>query len=52
MNNRLQWLLDSRFRGNDNGGLLHQQQPPLDFAAGAAASVANGIGVPQPGKMP
>ena len=28
-----------------------QQQPLLDFA-GAAALVANGIDVPQPGKMP
>ena len=31
--------------------LQPQQQPPLDFVAGAAV-VANGSDVPQPGKMP
>jgi hypothetical protein len=29
----------------------HQQQPPLDFAT-AAVAVANGMDVPQPGKIP
>jgi hypothetical protein len=39
-------------RWNDTRNANRQQQLLLDFAAGATALAANGIDVPQPGKMP